>query len=377
VRFEVGILGAYGGVGRVAALQLARLKLGPLCVAGPQLPRACALASELGCEATASRVDLYDQSALGEFVRSCRVVVNCAGPSHGVMDRVAVAALAAGCDYVDPAGEAAQAAIERLPWAAAGRRAVLSAGMLPGLSALLPRALARSLPRPPHRLTAYCGGRDRFTVRGASDYLASLSNGFGEPLAMFRAGARVSRGLQPQRDVALSGFSPNVTAYPYLSTESERLARDLGLHELRWYNVFDGAHTLAAIGRVQASAQGAGAAEELARASELDLFGSRSYQCLLLEFEMVEPAQTERFIIRGESANALSGATVALAVRGILDAEVPPGCGLAEAVLDPERSWQRLQECGVAVLINDAPAGHGMKEMAGVDSNLAFEDGGI
>src|SRR5207302_8403929 len=102
-----------------------------------------------------------DPRSLADFCEGCRVVVNCAGPSSVIGDRVARAAFAAGADYVDVAGERAlHAQAVGLP---AGRTALPGAGMMPGLSELLPRVLAHDHPRRTAHLRAWCGGRGRFT----------------------------------------------------------------------------------------------------------------------------------------------------------------------------------------------------------------------
>src|SRR5207247_2416381 len=109
-----------------------------------------------------------------------------------------------------------------------------------------PRYLAGSAAPAGGRLTGYVGGRDRFTETAALDYLA-VDAGYGEPLALWRDGRRIPRGLTPLVDADLPYFPEPVTVQPYLATETERLARALGLAEVRWYSVFAGERVLAAM----------------------------------------------------------------------------------------------------------------------------------
>ncbi|WP_219602064.1 saccharopine dehydrogenase NADP-binding domain-containing protein, partial [Nonomuraea indica] len=232
----------------------------------------------------AVRVDVEDARALAAFCGGCRVVVNCAGPSARVLDTVARAALAAGAAYVDVAGDQ----IDRAPLRAVAAReagppggpgpggtAVLGAGMMPGLSALLPRHLAAGFSRV-DRLVAYVGGLDPFTPAAARDYVASLAGGHGTPLAAWRDGGPVRGALRPARGVRLPGWPGRVSVYPYLAAETERLARTLRIAEVEWWTVFDGDRTLDALARA-GDAEPERAAEALVLASRLEAFGREPY----------------------------------------------------------------------------------------------------
>ena len=59
----------------------------------------------------AIKLDVEDSLALQAFCSGCRVIVNCAGPSCHIRDRVARAAFRAGADYVDPGGDEPLAAL--------------------------------------------------------------------------------------------------------------------------------------------------------------------------------------------------------------------------------------------------------------------------
>jgi saccharopine dehydrogenase-like NADP-dependent oxidoreductase len=137
-------------------------------------------------------VDVGDPVSLSSFCAGCRLIINCAGPSFEILDQVARAALIAKADYVDPGGE--DVVCERLAkhdWVTAGRIAILSAGMMPGLSGLLPKWLAQQRFGRRRALTAYVCLKDHFTPAAAREYVLSLRNGYGESLAAWRNGHRV------------------------------------------------------------------------------------------------------------------------------------------------------------------------------------------
>ncbi|WP_181019836.1 saccharopine dehydrogenase [Nonomuraea typhae] len=298
----IGVLGATGAVGRRVAELLE--------------PHGVRRGSRSG---PGQRVDAYDPAGLAAFCAGCRLVVNCAGPSHRLLDRVARAAFAAGADYVDAAGDDPLFGLLSSS-GTAGRTAIVSAGMLPGLTGLLPRLVTA---HGTHRLDVYTGGRDRLTPAAAEDVL--LSRGYGEALAAWRGGVRVSRALTPAEDVALPYFPERVSLHPYLTTEAERLARRLSVGESHWY-------TVTSKERVLALARGSAA--DLERAAALELAGRAPYYAML--FQAVGPSGTGTLALRTADTAALTAAVAAHAAEEVLAGAVRPGAHYAADVLDPE-----------------------------------------
>lgn len=322
----IGIVGACGQVGLAAARALRSWYDGPLVVGAREPVRAEGLAAELGVRVTAR-----DSSDLAAFSAGCAVVVNCAGPASVIGTAVAEAGCSAGAHYVDAAGDdPLLAAVRALPWPQ-GRSAVLSAGMMPGLTGLLPRLLVTDEDKP-EALTGWVGGCDTFTRTAALDYLDASAAGFGEPLAAWRNGARSSRALTAESGVRPPFFPGPVHALPYLSTETERLARDLGLTDVDWYSVFDGDRTFAAL---------ATDADRLCRAAELDAFGRTRYQLLVFTLTTGDAART--LVCRGTGASRLTGTAAALAALAIAEGRVEPGAHHLAEVVDPAWAADRLR----------------------------------
>ncbi|NBE99313.1 hypothetical protein FE391_16595 [Nonomuraea sp. KC401] len=339
----IGVLGGYGTVGATTALLLTG-RAGNVRIGGRDGAAARKFVVDaLDGDGEAWQVDAFDPDGLARFCRGCRIVVNCAGPSYLLRDRVARAAFAAGADYVDAAGDAAALS------ATGGRTGVISAGMLPGLTGLLARhlaALASPHGGPAERLDVYTGGLDRLTPAAAGDFLLAGQEEQGAALAGWRDGGKVARALTPAHDVELPYFPGPVTAYPYLSVEAERVAAELGLAEARWYNVMTG-------DRVLAGASTATSAAELARVAELELAGRTPYYVLL--FQLTGAHGTSTLVVRTADSYALTAAVTAHAARAVLAGDVPAGLHHADAVLDPARVLADLE--GVATAeITDAVA---------------------
>jgi hypothetical protein len=328
----VGVLGAGGGVGRVAVRELAAAGVGPLRLGARRPERVLGPAG-----ADTVPVDVTDPAALRRFCTGCAVVLNCAGPAAELGDRAALAARAAGAHYVDASGD--DAMYQRLvaAWpASSGRTALISAGMMPGLTALLTRYLAAKASYAGGALTGYVGGRDRFTYAAAADYLAVAATD-GRAGCWWRAGRPVAGAEEVRGQVPF--FAGPVAAHPYLSREIERVAVHLGLSEVRWYSVYDGEHLPAALRRYAGvpPERLPEAARALCRAAELDLFGRRPYHQLVLRLSE-HPADRGGALtlaLRGTGAIDLTGAAAALATERVWRGPLPPGPHHAGEVLEP------------------------------------------
>ncbi|MBV9449450.1 MAG: saccharopine dehydrogenase NADP-binding domain-containing protein [Streptosporangiaceae bacterium] len=342
----IGILGAEGAVGGAVARALAgtdgttpgldaRLRLGtrrPEAV--PRLGRWFPGRAEAVC------ADVRDDASLAGFCAGCRVVINCAAPDAQHRSRAAAAVLRAGADYLDPGGgDALRGQLEGL---AAGRTAVLGAGVHPGLSALIPRWLAAQGLGFPLVLTSYIGTRDRMTRASATEFLLSLTEGHGEAHAMWRAGARHSHALEPLHETDLPFFPPAVLAYPYLTFEAERLARQLGLDEARCYYVFESSGKILTVlsrlgGRLLADADVDTLVDELIQAADIEMFARKPAQQLVFQLDGEQSGQraSRVAVLRASNTYELTATVLTLVVTEILAGTLPGGASFAAETLDP------------------------------------------
>jgi Saccharopine dehydrogenase NADP binding domain len=342
VTARVGVLGAGGEVGRATARRLqaaglAELRLG----ARPGLaPRSPVLGPESAAEVMLA--DAADRETLDRFCSGCRVVVNCTA-STSTRELVASAAMAAGADYLDPAGDGQLLSrVSEVCRAHPGRTALLAAGASPGLTGLLPRWLALQGFDRLLALTGYAFAMDRFSPGSAADFLLSLGGDEGAARAAWRGETRVSQAPGRLPRVVLPFFAPPLAAFPYLSAETEAVARSLGLREVRWYNVFEAdGQMYGALPRLRESlARGAELAEvaaELARVAEHDLFGRRPLHQVVLQLdgEAAGRSLSRVAVLTASGTYELTAAVVALGVEALLGSSLPAGAGFAADMLDP------------------------------------------
>ncbi|AHH19715.1 hypothetical protein NONO_c49310 [Nocardia nova SH22a] len=351
----VAVLGATGVVGRAAVRMLAALGIGELRVGSRTVSEAEESAFPPG--ARWRRVDCGDPDSLAEFCAGTRLVLNCAGPSYLLLDRVARAALAAGSDYVDVSGDGpTYRLLEGSPLLEIGSAAVLSAGMLPGLANVVPRLLADDLTGA--RLVVYAGGIEPFAAASAGDLALSLDSSdddhwYGETLAAWTGGRRLRNALPVREDVEVAGFPGRVTTMPFLTADAERLARSAGLADLHWHNVFVGNAlrlTLTRLrGRVRDGAESGAATlapivDEIRAAAELDLAGLAPFY--LMAFTLHRHDRVDTAVLRAPSSFELTAATAAHTVEAVLSGAVAPGLHYTDEVLDPRGLLDAVRDLG-------------------------------
>jgi hypothetical protein len=336
----IGILGGYGAVGGHAASLLARWGAGPLRIGGRDDVRAKQFTATHLPGAEAVAVDIDEAGSLAAFVRGCDLVVNCAGPSHRTSQRVTFAALMAGAHLVDAGGGGR---LDHVRTAVGDRTVLYDAGALPGLSGLLPHWLAAGHFDAAHGLIAYNVVLDRFTTTGADDYLDGVLGDAGEPLAVRRDGTRRSGAPARRAGVRLPYVPREVTAFPYLDAEGERVARGLSLTHGSWYTAVDGEHLAAALASARGQAR-EDAVAALCRATALDTAGRTPYVTLLVQLDGTRAgrAVTRTAVLRAPGISRLTGAVTAVAALAVLHGEAPRGTHWAAEALDPLAAVGRL-----------------------------------
>ena len=186
----IGVIGGTGRVGRECLRYLHENTAFGLLIGGRKPPREALPGSFLS-------VDVFDEASLARFCGQCSLVINCAGPASAVRERVAAAALAGGCHYVDPGGYTPLFPIlsSRRPEIRAKRLTfLLTLGILPGLSELFPVYVARTCFDQVEGFEYACVGRDRWTFPSAWDIAWGVGNiGNGEAPVYYEQGGRAAR----------------------------------------------------------------------------------------------------------------------------------------------------------------------------------------
>ncbi|MFO7594776.1 MAG: saccharopine dehydrogenase NADP-binding domain-containing protein [Desulfocurvibacter africanus] len=189
---RIGIMGGRGRVGSECLDYLLRETSHDIVIGGRTRPEEESLWNRDGGRVSFLQGDLTRNDYLAGFCGACDIVVNCAGPSALIKDRVALAALEQGAHYVDPGGH------NPLYHALTARRGeleakrlifVLATGILPGLSELFPIHETGSRFDVIDSLDYQYIGRDRWTRASAYDIAWGVGNiGHGEASLVYENG---------------------------------------------------------------------------------------------------------------------------------------------------------------------------------------------
>ncbi|WP_129663555.1 saccharopine dehydrogenase NADP-binding domain-containing protein [Phytoactinopolyspora endophytica] len=368
----IAVAGATGSVGRWAVTELNRMGLGPLRLGGRRADELEQIAAEIP-DAQPFTFDLEDPDSVVRFCAGCAVVLNCAGPSYLILDKLARAAIAAGAAYVDVSGD--EPVHRRLTSADFAGTAVLSAGMLPGLSSLVPRWMATEMDKV-DSLSTYIGGLERCSPSSATDMILSMhtddGDGYGHALAGWRHGRLEEKVLGPAKDVEVPFFPDRVSVHPFFSGESARLATAIGVDSMDFWNVFVGDRLVTSFtrmrGRPVAGEEMERAVAELTRAAELDLFGREPYYALVFRMTGVVDGHSvvRTAAMRTADAYRLIATVGALVVHAVVEGNVGRGVSYAADVLDP--GW-------VVAAVRRSPAVTAFELV--LDAEPAMEEGAL
>lgn len=344
---RVGVLGATGRVGRAALRHLLADPRISVQAGSRDRGRAeAALPPECDGRAAAASVDLFDPVALRAFCREVDLVVNCAGPSGVVLDRVIEAAVDNGRPVVDPGGydpvlARLDANADRLN--AAGVPVVVGAGLLPGLSGLYPHWLVRQHRGAPRHLQLFYAGTDDWGPASTWDIVHSLGD-FGAE----RPPSRLIGGVvtpvpwrRAFRTVTLPPPLGRVTGMLVHTEELARLAARLNVPDVDCHGVNNGFWSGLVLGVVKLARLHRTPAQIDRSARWLGWAGARDRRrgqapCFAIDCVATWADGTVRHgrLVVGDTYEA-TGAIAALVARSIVDGRAEKGVRMMHEATEP------------------------------------------
>jgi saccharopine dehydrogenase (NAD+, L-lysine forming) len=365
---RVGIVGASGATGRVVAAELAALGDVELVLGARRPERLRAL----DLEADAVAVDVFDDDSLRRLCRDCTVVVNCAGPSAAVFDRVARAAVGEGRHYVDPGGD--EELVDELgqSWAEPARKdvtAVFSAGWIPGLSGLLAHHVhrtARARMDDVEAVDLYCGDSNVWSSTGFTDALSVFARYPGP--RHYEGGEEVSQTLLEPSAWHRVHLPPPVgsrLAFTCFMKELRELARSTEARVASYVIPLGSPVTAAAMGvGVAMVGRAPGPAARLVRAAALrDASAGDAVGVLAASARGTRDGEPARVAVTVVERRHywITGVVTALAVKAILRGAVPPGCWALCDAVEPAAFLGELADLGVHLPTVEGTDGAGQR----------------
>lgn len=329
----IALTGATGAVGRHVLKSLApraHVRAGYRHLPSQRLPNV-----EYHC------FDLSDDRALRAFCRDADLIINCAAPGHLIGDSVARVAIEHGIDYLDPGGDDTLYAAVKGKIVGPGR-CIVSAGMLPGLSGLLPRLLMSGMTRITD-IQGYMLSSEPFSHGGAADFLASFSSNYG------LAGLSLQQGtLQPCQVVnncRLPLARSAAQALPFITSEWQRLAADYAIPQARWFNLFVPGEMTQWLNTRRSNNDMESDVEQLMALSLADCTGRPSEHVMAVEVsgEIAGKPLTRTRVVKVRYGSELTAAVTAYCAQLCLTQQLPSGLHYAAEILPPDETLKELQ----------------------------------
>ncbi|UZJ40707.1 saccharopine dehydrogenase NADP-binding domain-containing protein [Prosthecochloris sp. SCSIO W1101] len=242
---KIGIVGGYGRVGEETARHLIAQTGYEVVVAGRDPKKAYEAAEMLGeRRVSGEAMDINDRDMLDAFCRRCDLVINCAGPSWCIMDRIAAAALRQGIHYVDPGGyeplvDALSGEQKRLE--EKGLVFIAAAGLLPGMSGLFPSYVVQSCFERVDSLEVYYVGHDKWTFNSAYDIASSLDGSDSWETAYYENGETKKAGpFSMSKKTALPAPIGTIRSYLMFTEELKKVVEANGVKRAHAYGTNSG-----------------------------------------------------------------------------------------------------------------------------------------
>lgn len=227
----IGIIGGYSKIGITAIDYLLMETNAILLIGGRNFAKGQKIASRFPERIAAFEVDIFNTVALNNFCQQCHVVINLAGPTLKIMDRIAVAALSNNCHYIDIGGydlliEALVPKIEEIE--RKGLVFVVGAGWMPGVSGIFPISVIENSLKELDCINAvkiYYGASEAWSYNSCLDLTWSLSlksNG------IFEQGKwKFVSSSKHTKKVFFPPFNKSRYTTPYFDNQLKAVAQDL------------------------------------------------------------------------------------------------------------------------------------------------------
>ena len=358
---RIGIVGGYGSVGLETAKSLLATTSYDVVVGGRNKEKNDAIVEKMGSKVSSRVVDVYDQHSLDNFCHDCDIVINCAGPSRRVVDRVALAAIRQKAHYVDPADASLYNALgdKKEEIKQKGLTFVISAGMNPGLSEILPIYLTKSHFDSVRSLEYYFASQGKVTFSSAYDIVCGIQTNDSVGMMYYENGQIKKSKSAPMKDVLLPAPIGKVSVCLIFTEEMRRVAESCNVSLARFYIAFIGKSTQAALFNIRLSKQCETEAQKehfanlLVKAVEDDLKNKESCNMFHLIMKGKKDGLFKRLIstMSFENAYKLTGIVAANTARLIIDGfSNEPGCFLLHEGISVNEFMKLLKQQNISAV---------------------------
>lgn len=237
----IGILGATGVVGHAAVQTILSSTKHQIVLGGRNPGKLNELLAAGEGRVDCLGVDVFNKEQLHHFCSRCDVVINCAGPSKQIVDRVAIACLEHAVHYVDVSGD------EHLYRELLSKKQeieqkellfVIAAGVYPGLSEVFPAYVAENHLDEVDLLELFFAGQGGFSLNAAYDIVCSIEEDTGWGMSYCKGGEVKKIDGPFHRSYAFPQPAGKRDTYPVLTREFSEMAKQHQIASAYFYNSY-------------------------------------------------------------------------------------------------------------------------------------------
>ena len=227
----IGVIGSSGFIGRKLCEQLIK----KYNVRGGQRSPRYADANLSTNRISWQYVDVFDEMSLESFCSGCDIVINCAGPTYKIGDRIAVVANRNGSDYVDIFGggyleyQLYKECIEGKNYK------IFAAGSMPGFSGIALKWLISKFDII-QKIKVYEGSFEKSGISACEDIILSSVKNFGLKDTYVEDMKYIRKGLE-QESVLIPGVPEPVYCQYYLTQEIQHLQKKYSIPNIKVYHM--------------------------------------------------------------------------------------------------------------------------------------------
>ncbi|URZ02603.1 saccharopine dehydrogenase family protein [Clostridium felsineum] len=313
----IGVIGCGGIIGKVVTEEL--LKFYKVKGAQRSIPKLFQNSDKFEWIKT----DLYNKKDLYDFCKKCTIIINCAGPSYKIKDRIADAAIKNCCVYFDLSDNIFT---DKKLFENINNKGtyIIGTGYVPGISGAIPKIIANK--EFDEIDTVYCfqGGRQMFTKTMVLDIILNSLLYEIYQSSFYQDGKIEQEPKEFDNKIYLPGFFEPVYIRSCLSKEIIEVAKDNNIREIHWYNAVPDQNIFNMINKTlkQIRVSGKGITfERIEKVCEKNIFEARVnnnyWSTMLYEFYGVCDGvkKRKRLIVTMEDSNIICGQVAAETIK--------------------------------------------------------------
>lgn len=329
----VGVLGAYGGIGQSICRMLIKMEDIKIKAAGRSLVKGKYILSHIWDEIHYEDVDISVEKSLKEFLKDVQILVNATG-TYGQQEMEIIRhCQRENVKYISPGKE---------NFLAFQKNCIFNVGSMPGLSLLIPRAMARTMDETIIEVNVYYCVQDSFSKKAAKDYIEGLFDKDKKMMVTYENGKWIP--FVEENNFEIPYLERKKKRYPFYDQESESIVREFHLKKGGWFMVLEGQRTMKALEECRTIYQENKelAIEKLCKASSLDTFEHGRYSAIYVQ--MKTESKECSCLVKCNTSRELTALAGVLCVELMKRQQIEHFNGSFGELENPERVIPILQE---------------------------------